>query len=190
MSTTQNIHFLPEQLTFRASFLFPINSPEARKDIIIGGFAVMLLLPLGWILNLGARLDVVQRLYSGNTPYFRGMKPWKRTFMRGCISATAIFCYLAPANFCFSLSFLLAYRFSFYEGAMTSALLGLFFFLIGVFTLPGCMTVYACENDPHVLKDPIKALKRVCIYRRLYCKAWLIALTSIIISFFGLFVFV
>lgn len=69
-------------------------------------------------------------------------------------------------------------------------LFGLLFFVLGVFTLPGCMTVYACEEDPRVLRQPVRAFKRACEHRRLYLKAWLIALASIVISFLGLLLFI
>lgn len=183
-------HHLPRKLTFRESFLFPIESPEGRKDVIIGGLIVIFFLPIGWILNLGARLDVVHRLFSGEHPYFRGMSPWRHTFIRGCVSAATIFCYLLPANVCFGLALLLVYseQSLVYGGLL--GLCGLILFVLGVFTLPGCMTVYACEEDPSVLRQPIRAFKRAWEHRRLYFKAWLIALASILISFIGLLFFV
>jgi hypothetical protein len=181
---------LPKKLTFQESFLFPIDTPEGRRDIIIGGLAVIFLLPIGWILNLGARLDVVNRLYLGQKPYFRGMKPIRHTFKRGCISAITIFTYLLPANLCFG----------FFAGRIATstidtldifiALLGFALFILGVFTLPGCMTVYACEEDPKILWDPLRAFQRAWRHRKLYFTAWMIALSSIMISFFGLLFFV
>jgi hypothetical protein len=59
-------HHLPARLTFHESFLFPIESVEGRRDVFIGGLVVILLLPIGWIMNLGARLDVVHRLFTGD----------------------------------------------------------------------------------------------------------------------------
>jgi hypothetical protein len=48
------------------------------------------------------------------------------------------------------------------------------------------MTVYACEENPAVLRDPVRALQRAWEHRALYVKAWIIAITSIVISFSGL----
>ena len=179
-------HHLPNQLSFRESLLFPIESPEGRRDVLIGGLVVMLLLPIGWILNLGARLDVVHRLFLGERPYFRGMRPWSHTFRRGCVSAATIFCYLLPANLCFGGA--LWFSVQGYSSTCVGifSLIGFIFFVLGVFTLPGCMTVYACEENPAVLRDPVRALQRAWEHRALYVKAWIIAITSIVISFSGL----
>jgi hypothetical protein len=182
-------HHLPKQLSFRESFLFPIESPEGRRDVLIGGLVVIFLLPIGWILNLGARLDVVHRLFSGERPYFRGMRPWRHTFRRGCVSAATILCYLLPANLCFGLALWLTVRDFALPYVWIFALVGLIFFILGVYTLPGCMTVYACEEDSAVLREPIRAFQRAWEHRHLYFKAWIIAITSILISFFGLLFF-
>ena len=119
---------LPRELTVRESFLFPVGTPEARRDILIGGLAVAVLLPFGWILNLGARLDVVARLFSNAPPYFRGFQPIGHTFKRGCVSALAIFCYLLPANIFFSIAIWQTYSES-KEFPYMSGTLGLLFFV-------------------------------------------------------------
>lgn len=177
---------LPKHLTLRDSFLFPIETPEGRRDILLGGLAVLLLLPIGWILNLGARLDVVHRLHAGSPPYFRGMRPWRHTFRRGCVSAVTIFFYLLPANISFAASGSLIYSHGWKLPALVTLTVGVSLFILGVFTLPGCMTVYACEKDPSVLFDPARAFRRAWKHRGLYAKAWGIALLSILTSFFGL----
>lgn len=181
---------LPKELTLQESFLFPIESNDGRRDILIGGLAVICLLPIGWILNLGARLDVVHRLYIGDKPYFRGMKPFGHTFRRGCISAATIFSYLLPANLCWGYVVYCVYSSGWTNGLFALLALGLFFFLLGVFTLPGCMTVFACEKDVSVLLNPMKAFSRAWAHRKIYCKAWGIAIVSILVSFVGLLGFV
>ena len=74
--------------------VFVAASAEARRDVFIGGLLLLFLLFVGWILNLGNRLNVVSRLYSGQQPYFTGFAPWWFTFKRGCISFAAIVSYL------------------------------------------------------------------------------------------------
>lgn len=182
--TTQS--HLPRQLTYSDSFRFPIGTPEARRDVLIGGLAVIFLLVIGWILNLGARLDVVQRLYHDDRPYFRGFKPWRRTFRRGCISAATIFCYLSPFLLFTALAYL-GYRRQWSDVAV-AGLVGaaIVAFVLGVFTLPGCMTVYACEGDASVLRKPVQAFRRALEHRRIYLKAWRISLAAVVISFVGL----
>src|SRR5581483_6768087 len=87
---------LPERLTVRDAFLFPVATKEARRDLLIGGL-LLATLPIGWILNLGNRLNVVSRLSAGDRPFFRGFRPWGNTFRRGCVSFATIASYLAPA---------------------------------------------------------------------------------------------
>jgi hypothetical protein len=59
-------------------------------------------------------------------------------------------------------------------------------FCIGVFALPGCMTVYAIEGDASVLRRPATAFARAWRHRRAYLFAWWIALLSVFLSFVGL----
>ena len=176
---------LPNHLTWRDAFRFPVATPEGRHDVVIGGLAVIFLLPIGWILNLGARLDVVQRLFNNDPPYFRGFKPWRWTFRRGCVSAATIFCYLSPAI----LSSTAAW-YAYHIGSSRWILGGLITiavgaFVLGVFTLPGCMTVYACEKDPQVLWHPGRAFSRARQAGAIYRKAWLVSLAAVTLSILG-----
>ena len=176
---------LPKQLSWRAAFEFPVATPEGRHDILVGGLAVILLLPIGWILNLGARLDVVQRLFNDDPPYFRGFKPWRWTFRRGCVSAATIFCYLSPAIVSATLAWY-AHRVGssplIFDALITIAVAA---FVLGVFTLPGCMTVYACEKDPEVLRHPARAFARAHRAGSIYRKAWMISLAAVALSVLG-----
>jgi hypothetical protein len=181
---------LPQQLTLRESFRFPLDTTEGRRDMVIGGFTLLLLLPFGWILNLGARLDVVHRLYTGDQPYFRGFTPWWHTFKRGCISAFAIFCYLLPATICFAITLALFLRDGWVPQLLLPFVPGACLFILAIFTLPGCMTVYACEKSTAVLRSPLRAFQRAWQQRQIYLHAWLIAITAITISLFGLLFFV
>jgi len=172
---------LPSVLTWRDAFLFPVRTPEARRDMLTGALVLLLLLPFGWILNLGHRLNVVHRLYKGESPFFRGFAPWGATFWRGCVSATAIFFYLLPANTAFVGAWVCrttaAYRPLLASGAAA--------FVLGVFTLPGCMTVFAVEGEATILRQPIRAFRRAWSHRSNYLRAWGISLAAISLSFLG-----
>ena len=173
---------LPERLTVRDAFLFPVATKEARRDVLIGGLLLGLLL-IGWILNLGNRLNVVSRLSADERPYFRSFRPWGNTFRRGCISFATISSYLAPA----AVLALLSIWFSDAAAARYACgALAIAAFCLGVFTLPGCMTVYAVEGDATALRRPAAALARAWTHRRSYLFAWWIALLSVLLSFFGL----
>lgn len=154
----------------------------------MGGLLVMCLLIIGWILNLGSRLDVVSRLYRDDQPYFRGFKPWRHTFKRGCMSFLAISGYLSPAVLTGAIAFALkrtGHESTHWAFAVLSALC----FVLGVFTLPGCMTVYACEQNPEILKHPVKAFQRAWRQRRPYFKAWRISIAAVALSPLGLMAF-
>jgi hypothetical protein len=179
-----NPHHLPAQLTLADAFRFPVATKDARRDVLIGG-SLLFLLIVGWILNLGNRLNVVMRFSADDRPYFRGFRPWGYTFTRGCVSFATISCYLAPAAALGIAAFWCRQNgiaFGHYACAVLSALA----FVLGVFTLPGCMTVYAVEGDSRVLRRPIAAFQRAWSHRRMYLFAWWIATASIVLSFVGL----
>jgi hypothetical protein len=174
---------LPERLTVRDAFLFPVATKEARRDVLIGGLLLALLL-IGWILNLGNRLNVVSRLSADDRPYFRGFRPWGRTFRRGSVSFATISGYLAPAG---ALALLSVWFFrTGSPAAYACGIVAVAAFGVAVFTLPGCMTVYAVEGDASVLRRPLAAFARVWRHRRTYLFAWWIALLSVGLSFAGL----
>lgn len=175
----------PTRLTWRRAFAFPVETPEGRRDLWIGGLLILGLWPIGWILNLGNRLNVVSRFYRGDEPVFRGFRPFTNTFRRGCISFATISSYLAPSVLTGAVAVYLKLN---GEDAFHYAFAGLsaFLFVLGVFTLPGCMTVYAVEGDPRVLSDPAGAFRRAWANRGVYGRAWAISLASVLISFLGL----
>jgi len=175
---------LPRALTLRDAFAFPIETKEARRDLLIGGCLLILLL-VGWILNLGNRLNVVSRLGAGDRPYFRAFRPWGYTFQRGCVSFATISAYLSPAALFGLLAFWCRQQ-RFAAGHYSMAGLSALAFCVGVFTLPGCMTVYAVEGDARVLRRPLAAFRRALTHRRTYLQAWRISLLSIGLSFLGL----
>ena len=178
-------HHLPSELRLADAFRFPVATKEARKDVLIGGCLIMFLLLVGWILNLGNRLNVVSRLSADDPPYFRGFRPWGDTFKRGCISFATISSYLAPAAILGLLAFWYRQR-GVQPAHYSFAALSGVAFCLGVFTLPGCMTVYAVEGDPTVLRQPIRAFSRAWSHRQVYLYAWCIALLSIVLSLLGL----
>jgi len=176
---------LPVRLDWRTAFLFPIATPDGRRDVLIGGTLILLLWPVGWVLNLGNRLNVVARLHAGEAPYFTGFRPWRSTLVRGCVSASAIATYLSPAA---ALGALAHYESANGGHPATVAAIGVASaaaFVLAVFTLPGCMTVYAVEGEASILRDPVKAFRRAWSRRAGYLRAWAIALASVTLSFLG-----
>lgn len=177
---------MPSRLNWKEAFSFPLQSPASRRDVFVGGLLLLFLGPVGWILNMGHRLNVVQRLANSQTPYFQGFAPWPHTFKRGAVAALAIALYLSPCLLSSALGFF-CYR-SGLSPSLAPALwaLGLLCFLWGIFTLPGCMTVYAVEGDSSILRHPARAFLHAWAHRRMYVRAWLIGGSSIALSFLGL----
>lgn len=172
-------------VTWSEAFRFPIENASCRRDVLVGG--TVLLIPLvGWILNLGHRLDVVYRLAERSPPYCRGFNPWKQTFQRGLHAFYAIVSYLSPSGL-FGVAALsrwyvaggdtVAWCF-----AAVSALL----FALAIFTLPGGMTINAARRDMSYLYRPDKGFRRALEGGRRYLKSWAIALSAIALSFVGL----
>lgn len=176
----------PSELDWRDAFYFPVATPEGRKDVLIGGTLILFLWPIGWVLNLGNRLNVVARLHAGRSPYFTGFRPWTFTLARGCTSAAAIAAYLAPAMAFGALAYYLHAADATRWTVAASSVAGVVAFTLAVFTLPGCMTVYAVEGNDSVLRNPLMAFRRAWSRRDVYLRAWMIALVSIVLSFLGL----
>jgi hypothetical protein len=173
-------------VTWREAFRFPIDNARRRHDILVGG-TVLFIPPVGWVLNLGHRLDVIMRLAEESPPYFRGFKPWRHTFKRGLQAAFAIFTYLSPGAILGSAT---AWRWYTTGGGpviWSLAVLSFVLFSLAMFTLPGGMTINAARGDMSYLYRPDKALRRAIEGGRRYLKSWAIALTAISLSFVGLF---
>jgi hypothetical protein len=167
--------------TLKECFRFPLSSAEARADLMTGG-SVLFIPLIGWILNLGHRLNVVHRMSKDEANPFHGFKPWNATFMRGLKAATAITCYLSPSIVCA----LLARQFHIFELWYATALL----FGLAIYSLPGGMTYNAVYDDLRYLYRPDMAFQRAMEGGRKYLKAWGIALVAVTLSFLGLLVLV
>lgn len=163
--------------TLRESFLFPLATPEARRDLVTGGLT-LLLPPLGWVLNMGHRLDVVHRIYHDDPPYYRGFRPWGRTALRGLKALTAILVYLSPGACCAALGYL--------QRSAPLAGAGALLLLVAVYVLPGGMTFNAAHDDISYLYRPDRAARRALEGGRAYLRAWLVALCAIGLSPIGL----
>ena len=141
------------------------------------GGTLLFLLPVGWVLNLGHRLDVVYRIYHQKDPIFTGFSPWVPCFVRGLKATTAIVVYLST-----SVVFAIA-AYQFMPWLWWPAGVA---FVLGVYILPGGMTYNAAFDDIRYLYRPDKALARAIDGGRGYLHAWLIALAAISLSMLGI----
>jgi hypothetical protein len=170
--------------SFRECFLFPLSTPQARQDVLVGGLLLCTLLP-GWILNLGHRLDVVYRVHREEAPYFRGFAPWGKTFARGLTAALAIAVYLSPSGL-LGASALALYRAGHVKGAAIGGVAAACAFVLAIYVLPGGMTYNAAHRDIHYLYRPDKALRRAIEGGRAYLWAWLVGGCAMALTTFGL----
>jgi hypothetical protein len=173
-----------ESVTWSEAFRFPIKTTSRRRDVLIGG-TVLFIPPVGWILNLGHRLDVVYRLAEDSPPYFRGFKPWTQTFKRGLRAFFAIVAYLSPSGIVGVSALSRWYVAGADTVAWGLAVISTLLFLLAIFTLPGGMTINAARRDMSYLYRPDKAFRRALEGGRRYLKSWAIALSAIGLSFVG-----
>lgn len=176
---------MPRELpTFRECFRFPLSTPEARRDVLVGGVLMGTLL-VGWVFNLGHRLDVVYRVVHREPPYFRGFAPWGHTFRRGLRALCAITLYLTPAA-ALGVGAAVAHAHEARPAALVLGALAAMGFVAGIYALPGGMTYNAAFDDLSYLYRPDKALRRAIAGGRAYLWAWLVALAAISLSLAGL----
>lgn len=168
--------------SLRECFKFPLSTAEAQRDVLNGG-SLLFLLFIGWIINLGHRLDVVYRVYHDEPPYFRGFAPWGHTFRRGLFAFAAIALYLSPAVLLSGATAALLQVRS--PLAWLTGSLALASFLVAIYALPGGMTYNAAFNDLSYLYRPDKALRRALDGGAAYLRAWAIAIAAISLTPLG-----
>lgn len=173
--------------SFRESFRFPLESPEGRRDVMIGGLLFLLTGPVGFVFCMGHRLHVLRRLTTGESPAFYGFRPFRFTFVRGLRACCAIAVYLLPG-----LSMILIAALAGWPLAIRIALgaVGAVFFLMGLFALPGGMTYNAVHDDMAMLFRPDRAFSIALSGGRNYLKAWAIGWSATAVVYASLLLFV
>src|SRR5216117_4175042 len=82
-------------LRLRSAFAFPLQTREARREVLVG--AALLLLPgFGWLLNMGHRIQVVHNMQAGVSPWpsWRG---YARLLKYGTVTFLGMVEYYLPA---------------------------------------------------------------------------------------------
>jgi hypothetical protein len=167
---------LNSELSFRNSFLFPLQNARARREMLVG--AVLVLLPvIGWLLNMGHRVEMVHKMQRGE-PAWPSWNNYGRLLKSGTITFLGMVYYYLPGVMLGVVSIRLHER---WVGIVASILL-----LLATIAIPGYMTHYCRDYDAREIFDPFRALVRVVQGGRLYWKAWGIALSALALSFVGL----
>ncbi len=167
---------LGSPLTLRTAFLFPLQNAAARHEVLIG--ALWLLLPVvGWLLNMGHRIEMVHQMQHGHEAWPAWRRPG-RLLRSGIITFAGMVYYYIPAMLCLWLAVRTA-SIAAWAGAAV-------FWLAATLAIPGYMTHYCRHFKMREIFNPVRALSRVLQAGALYWRAWLIAVSALAISFLGL----
>lgn len=163
-------------LSLGAAFRFPLQDRLARREVLIGG--VLLLIPVvGWLLNMGHRIQMVHRMLHGE----RAWPAWRdfpALLRHGAITFGGMLYYAAPG---LALGF-----WGWRTGSAALLAAGAALLVLAVIAIPGYMTYYCIAFEAAEIYDPFRALGRVARGGRLYWRAWGIALAALALSFLGL----
>jgi len=162
-------------LTLRSSFVFPLQSPEARREVMIGG--LWLLVPVvGWLMNMGHRIRFVHNMHAGRPPFPAWQDPGDLLW-HGAVTCAGMVWYGWPGVA------LAAY--GYFTGSTPLLAVGVVLFLLAVVAIPGYMSHYCRAFDAREIFNPLLALRRVRQGGRAYWKAWGIVLLALLLSFTG-----
>lgn len=161
---------LRSPLRLKSSFRFPLQTRESRREVLWGAALLLLLPGVGWLLNMGHRIEMVHRMHHGQEPW-PAWGNYGRLLKSGVITFLGMCCYYSPG----ALNLYLGHR-----------AVGLVLITLATIAIPGFMTHYCREYDPREIFDPVRALSRVAQGGLAYWHAWGIALTALALSFVGL----
>lgn len=175
-ATTRDSISLRDPPTFSSSLRFPIQSPESRRDLVVG--ALWLLVPFfGWLMNMGHRIRVVHRMHRGEAPWPAWDEP-RELLWHGALTFLGMVYYGWPGA-----SLMLAGGF-WHQPVIVA--LGFAAWLLAVIAIPGYMSHYCRDYDAREIFDPLRALGRVAQGGRAYWRAWSIVVPAMLLSFVGL----
>ena len=170
---------LTSPISLKSALLFPIQNSASRKEVIIGGF--LLLIPiLGWLLNMGHRIVMVHKMQHRINPW-PSWNNWPELLKHGFITWLGMVYYYVPSVILFLLG-----------GSLNNDWLYVFsfiFFLLATIAIPGYMTHYCLDYDCQEIFNPYKALQRTINGGSGYWRSWSIALIALFISLFGFLIF-
>jgi hypothetical protein len=163
-------------LSLRTSFAFPLQTAEARREVLIG--AAWLLVPLvGWLLNMGHRVVMVHRMMGG-VPAWPSWRRPGQLLRHGLVTFGGMAYYYLPGA---ALGWM-GWR---TDSALLAAC-GAVLLALATLAIPGYMTHYCRAFDVREIYDPVRALSRALQGGRAYWRAWGIALCALALSFVGL----
>jgi hypothetical protein len=167
-------------LSLRQSFAFPLQSAAARREVLLGGILLFLLPFVGWLLNMGHRIQMVHQMQHGR-PAWPAWHSWGQLLRNGVITWLGMVYYYAPS--------LLLAAWVWRGGPAWVGAIAALLFLAATVAIPGYMSHYCRAFDAREIFDPFRALRRVAQGGWAYWHAWGIALAALALSFLGLLAF-
>lgn len=166
-------------LSIRDAFAFPLQNRLARREVLIG--AALLCIPvLGWILNMGHRIQFVHNMQHGLPPW-PVWRNYGKLLKLGVVALLGMIEYNVPP-------FIAGY-FAWRLASIPLAVAALLLALLATLAIPGYMTHYCKRFDAREVFNPLRALHRVYQGGAAYWRAWGIALAALLVSFSGLLCF-
>ncbi len=162
---------------FRSSLRFPVQSPIARKEVLIGALWLLFCPPLGWILNMGHRIMMVHNMQNGRSAWPAWVN-YGQLFKHGFLTFLGMVEYHAPSVIC-------GYLARQYDSTWLFVL-SVVLWIPATVAVPGYMSHYCKKLDPREIFDPMRAMRRVIEGGAAYWKAWGIVLGGMLLSFSGL----
>ena len=157
-------------LSLDSSFRFPLQSAQARREVLWGAALLILLPGVGWLLNMGHRIEMVHRMHLGEEPW-PAWSNYPRLFKNGLVTFLGMLYYYLPGA-------LLVY--------LGQKEAGWTLLVVATLAIPGYMTHYCRNFDVREIFNPFLALSRVFQGGVAYWRAWTVALTALALSFLGL----
>ncbi len=167
---------LRSELTWSNAWRFPLQTPESRRDVLIGG--LWLFVPVfGWLLNMGHRVRYVHRLQHGQPPWPAWEDP-AELLKHGTITFAGMVWYGWPGVSLATLGGFLSNT--------PLLVVGIALWALAVIAIPGYMSHYCRHYDVGEIFDPRRALSRVRQGGAAYWRAWAYVLPTMLFSFVGL----
>jgi hypothetical protein len=167
---------LETEINFDSALNFPMQHALARREVLIGAF--LLLLPgIGWILNMGHRIQMVHEMMHDRSPW-PSWKNFPKLFWHGLITFIGMLEYNLP-TFGFG-----------YLGITDSPLWfvpAVLCFILAAIAIPGYMSHYCLNFEVSEIFNPFKALKRVHQGGKEYWRAWKFVLVFLFFSPIGFY---
>lgn len=166
-------------LSLTTSFAFPLQNSIARREVLIG--ALWLLVPgIGWLLNMGHRIEMVHRMQHG-LPAWPAWTNYPQLLRDGALTFLGMVMYHAPA--------IIVTVLAWWFGVSWLYPIEILLWILATVAVPGYMSHYCRDRDPAEIFNPARAMRRVFQGGKAYWHAWLIAVAALGLSFSGLVFF-